>query len=243
MGKKDKLDISTRNWYETPLLKKYIQKTHNPNFHLHDISIPMRSIIVGCSGSGKTQLLLDLLNAFQHTFEKVDIVVRNIQEPIYMMLIDKFKDKGLVVHEGIEHLPKLDSYNIVVLDDLALESAKAQLPISEFYIRCRKLGVSIVYLSQSYFAIPRVIRLNVNYIFLKKIASTRELFDIVKTYSLCVDKAVMKSMYTTATEKKSDFLLIDLEGDTKKRFKLNFDQVFQIPEEDDEECSVKLVPK
>ena len=69
----------TQNWYEI-IDKKYLTKIHNPNYDkgsCHGIKLPFRAIIMGNSGSGKTQLLLTILHSMQETFEKVIICTKH----------------------------------------------------------------------------------------------------------------------------------------------------------------------
>jgi len=51
---------------------------------------------------------------------------------------------------------------------------------------------------------------------------------IAREYSLGIDKKALKDIYDAATEKKQDFLLIDLEGEKTERFRKNFDEVFEV---------------
>jgi hypothetical protein len=51
---------------------------------------------------------------------------------------------------------------------------------------------------------------------------------IMSEYSLGVPKDMLKQMYKMATQRKIDFLMIDLEADPKDRFRKNFDEVFEL---------------
>jgi hypothetical protein len=53
---------------------------------------------------------------------------------------------------------------------------------------------------------------------------------IAREYSLGIDKSMFKKIYESCTEKKQDFLLIDLEGEKDERFRKNFDEVFEVPD-------------
>jgi hypothetical protein len=67
-----------------------------------------------------------------------------------------------------------------VLDDLVNRSPKEQAPISEYFLRARKKGVSLVYISQSFYAIPKMIRNNITHLLLKQVSSSRNLAMISK---------------------------------------------------------------
>jgi hypothetical protein len=73
------------------------------------------------------------------------------------------KSDQIQIKEGMENIPPLDKMDkdvshLVCFDDLVL--AKNQSAIENYYIRARKLNCSVVYLSQSYFRIPKIIRNN-----------------------------------------------------------------------------------
>lgn len=53
---------------------------------------------------------------------------------------------------------------------------------------------------------------------------------IAREYSLGIDKKQLKEIYENSTQKKQDFLLIDLEGEKDERFRKNFDEVFEVPD-------------
>ena len=60
----------------------------------------------------------------------------------------------------------------------------------ELFIRGRKIGkgLSLIYLSQSFFKIPKIIRQQFNYLFLLKLSSGRDLNLILSDFSLGVDR-------------------------------------------------------
>lgn len=219
------------DWYKK-IPKKYLTETHNPYYDLHHISVPFRALIIGNSGSGKTQTLLTIIHNMPNTFERIVICLKSKDEPLYNYLSDKLKEKIEIV-EGIENLPSLDSFtkdvqSLLVFDDLINE--KNQKIIDEAFIRLRKKGASMIYISQSFFAINKMIRNNVNYIFLKQVSSMKNLTRIMNENSLGIDKKVFKEMYELCTNKKTDFLLIDLENqDPKMRFRRNLDEVLEYP--------------
>ena len=220
------------DWYKK-IPKKFLLKTHNPHFDTHHIKLPFRMIIAGNSGSGKTQTLLNLLYNMPNTFEKIFIVTKNKDEPLYNYLEDKLGKDGLTIKEGLTELPDVDSLdkeqnNLIVLDDLVNEPLKQQRPVADFFIRARKKNASIIYISQSFYAVPKLIRDNINYLIIKQVSSMKNLTMICRECSLGIDKKQLKKIYEDATQKKQDFLLIDLEGDKDERFRFNFDEIFVI---------------
>lgn len=223
------------DWYKK-MPKKYLLKSHNPHYDRHHIKLPFRMIIAGNSGSGKTQTLLNLLYNMPNTFEKIFIVTKNKDEPLYNFLEDKLGEDGLTIKEGISELPDVDSLdktqnNLIVLDDLVNEPSKQQRPICDYFIRARKKNCSIIYISQSFYAVPKLIRDNISYLIIKQVSSMKNLTMICRECSLGIDKKQLKKIYDDATQSKQDFLLIDLEGDKDERFRKNFDEIYVIDDE------------
>jgi ABC-type dipeptide/oligopeptide/nickel transport system ATPase component len=222
------------NWYEK-IPKKFLPKQHNPYYDIHHIKLPFRMLITGSSGSGKTQTLLSLLHNMPRTFEKIIITTKNKDEPLYNWLSDKFeKDPNFEMREiDKDGLPDLDKFdkeqnNLLVMDDLVGE--KNQKPMEQFFLRARKKGCSLVYITQSYYAVPRMIRSNLTYLIIKQVSSMKNLTMIMREYDLGIDRTQLIDMYKQATETKSGFLMIDLEGDEGKKFRKDFDGYFDVEE-------------
>lgn len=225
--------MTIENFYKKSGMSKYLIRQDNPNLHLHNISVlPFRMVVVAPSGSGKTNFILNMLQKFsagKGTFNTITIITKNKQEPLYEWLEDKTK-KTVKILEGIENIPKLDSFNkqdqhIVIFDDLVLE--KDQKKMNEFYIRGRKKGISVCYLSQSFFKIPKVIRTNCNYFVILKLSGKRDLNLILSEFELGVSKQELMDMYEYATKDKFNVLLIDVEAPKETKFRKNFLEYIQ----------------
>ena len=238
MTKTAKKEAELVDWYKK-IPSKFLIKTHNPHFDLHHIKLPMRMLIIGSSGSGKTQTLLNLLYNMPSTFEKIDIITKNKQEPLYEYLEEKLGKKGVTIKEGLVNLPDLDKYDretnsLIVLDDLVNEPAKDQRPIADYFIRARKKGCSLIYISQSYYAVPKLIRDNLTNLIIKQVSSMKNLTMIAREYDLGLEKKDLVKIYKEATEgSKQNFLMIDLEGNPKERFRKNLDEYFDISGDED----------
>jgi len=220
------------DWYKK-IPSKYLTKSHNPNFKIHGLNLPFRMLIIGGSGSGKTQTLMNIIHNMNDTFNEIYVITKNKQEPIYEYLEDKLGSKGVSVVEEINNAPNLDKdidkkdQTLIVMDDLVLESN--QKPLEEYFIRARKQNCSLIYISQSYYAVPKMIRKNLNYLVIKQLSSLQDLFRIMREYSLGDNKAQIKKLYENATtDNKQDFLLVDLDAPPENRFRKNFNDIFEI---------------
>ena len=59
--------------------------------------------------------------------------------------------------------------------------------ITELFIRGRKLNISLVFITQSYFKVPKDVRLNSTHFFIMKIPNKRELQQIALNHSSDID--------------------------------------------------------
>lgn len=205
------------NFYS--LIKK--KSIHNPGYEKHGIELPFRMLIIASSGGGKTNTLLNLIDTMDQTFQRIVICLRSKEEPLYELLEKSTPEVEFIEVKSNEDIPDLEYFegsksSLIVFDDLVLE--KNQSKIENFYIRARKKNVSCIYLSQSYYKTPKLIRINARYIILKKLSSVKDLNLILSEFDLG-DKDKMLELYKESTQKFTDFLLIDTFNNS---FKKNF---------------------
>jgi ABC-type dipeptide/oligopeptide/nickel transport system ATPase component len=228
-----KLSSEIENMYEK-IPKQFLDKVDNPNFNIHQLKLPFRVCIIAPSGSGKTNLLLNILKLFsagRGTFSTIDIITRNKDEPLYKWL-NSISDQ-IIIKEGLQHTPKLDDFDknknhLVVWDDLVL--SKDLTSVENYYIRARKLNVSVIFISQSYFKIPKIIRNNCSYLVLLKLSGQREVNVILSEFGLGVSKDELLKIYEYATKEKMMPLIIDNEADKDHRFRKGFTEIIDINE-------------
>lgn len=219
------------DWYKK-IPERFLLKTHNPHYETHHIKLPFRMIICGSSGSGKTQTLMSLIYNMPETFENIFICTKNKDEPLYNYIEEKLGKKGLKITEiDKDGLPDLDKLNkeeqtLIVMDDLVGE--KNQKPMEQYFLRARKKNASLVYITQSYYAVPKMIRNNMTYLIIKQISSMKNLTMIGREFDVGVSKETLTNMYKDATKEKQNFLLMDLEGSHDERFRKGFNDIYEI---------------
>ena len=141
---------------------------------------PYRILIIGGSGSGKTNALFNLINN-QPDIDKIYLYVKDPYEAKYHYLIKKSEKVGLNHYDDpkafIEYsndmqdvYKNIEDYNpekkrkiLIVFDDMIadmIDNKKLNPIITELFIRGRKLNVSIVFITQSYFKVPKDVTLN-----------------------------------------------------------------------------------
>ena len=204
------------------------KKEHNLNWpYIPDH--PYRILIIGGSGTGKTNALLNLINN-QQDIDKIYLYAKDPYEDKYQYLINKRE------RVGINHLndPKafieysndmhdvnknIDNYNpdkenkiLIVFDDMIADmfnNKKLNSVLTELFIRGRKLNISLVFISQSYFKIPKDVRNNSTHVFIMKIPNKRELQQIAINHSSNINTKDFINIYKKCTDKPYSFLVID----------------------------------
>ena len=81
-----------------------------------------------------------------------------------------------------------------------MTNKKFQAVVKELFIRCRKLNISLVFITQSYFSVPKVVRLNSAHYLIMKINNRRELQNIAITHSADIDYKDFMKIYRECTK-------------------------------------------
>ena len=85
-----------------------------------------------------------------------------------------------------------------------------------------------MFLSQSFYNTPKIIRQNVNYVVKLKLGGTRDINSLLREVSIGLTKEQLLDMYKEATKIKFDVMIINLEKSGNERYRKNFLQYFEI---------------
>ena len=98
--------------------------------------------------------------------------------------------------------------------------------VPELFIRGRRLNISIVFITQSYFSVPKNIRLNSTHYFIMNIPNKRELQQTAFNHSSDIDFKDFMNLYKKYTAKQCSFLVIDatLASDNLLRLRKNLSE-------------------
>ena len=77
------------------------------------------------------------------------------------------------------------------------------------FIRGRKLNISLIFITQSYFKIPKDVRLNTSHFFIAKIPNKRELQQITTNHPSDINTKDFASIYRKCTSEPYSFLVDD----------------------------------
>ena len=121
------------------------------------------------------------------------------------------------------------SQKCVIFDDMIFEGKKVEKIINNWFARSRHANYSVILTSQSWFKIPRTVRLNTNYAIFLKMNSLREIKAVIGDFALEMKPDQLVQAYEYATKTPSHFLLIDLcDPDPTHKFRANFDQAIMV---------------
>ena len=155
---------------------------------------PYRILIIEGSGSGKRNALLHLVNN-QLDIDKIYLYAKDPYEEKYQFLTNKrestelkhFNDPKAFIEYSTDMqdvYKNIEEYNIgknrkilIVFDDMIsdmINNKKLNPVVTELFIRGRKLNISLVYITQSNFRVPRDARLNSTHFFIMEISNKRE---------------------------------------------------------------------
>ena len=160
---------------------------------------------------------------------------RDLSEPKYQLLIEKHQNAGIknyedptafieysntmdVVYKNIDdYNPKRKRKNLIVFDDMIADfmtNKKFQAIIKELFITCRKLNISLVFITQPYFIVRKEARLNSTHYLMMKTNNRKYLQQIAIDHSADIN----------CTNERYSFFTIDttLPADDPMRFRKNF---------------------
>ena len=104
-----------------------------------------------------------------------------------------------------------------------INNKKLNSVVTELFIRGRKLNMSLVFITQSYFKVPKDVRLNTTHFFIMKIPNKRELQQIALNHSSDIDLKDFIKIYKKCPAEPYSFLVNDamLASDNPLRFRKN----------------------
>ena len=153
-----------------------------------------------------------------------------LDKPEYQSLIKKRENAGINdlndPNAVIEYsntmddvYDNIDDYNtkrkrkfLIVFDDMItdiMNNKRFQAIIKELFIRCRKLNISLAFIIQSYFSVPKEVRLNSTHYLIVKIHNKKELQQIAINHSADIDYKDFLKIYRSCTKEPYSFFTIN----------------------------------
>ena len=186
------------------------------------------------SGSGTESGSYSLFNLISHQpdIDKMYLYVKDPYESKYKLLTNNRESRGVKYLNDSKAFMKysndmddiyknIEEYNsnkrgkvLVVFDDkiahmFSNKKLNSAVRVTELFITGRKLNISLVFITQSYFAAPKNIRLNSMHYFIMKIPNTREFHQTAFNQSSDSGFKEFMNLYKKCTAKPYSFLVID----------------------------------
>ena len=176
--------------------------------------------------------------------DKISLYAKDLSEPKYEFLIKKRENAGIkhindsnafieCSNTMDEFYENINDYNpsrqrkiLIVFDDIIAEimsNKKVHAIIKELFIRCRKLNILLVFITQSCFFVPKDVRLNSTHYLLIKINNRKELQNIAINDSAVIYYKDFMKLYRECTREPHSFWTIDttLPASDPLRFRKN----------------------
>jgi hypothetical protein len=182
----------------------------------------LRMCVIGGSGTGKTSFLVQFITRFLRV-DKIYLCAKHLEQPKFQWMkefyneieqnitakLRKKKKNSNVTYKIIEtwtndlnEMPSVDELdktkkNVVIFDDCLFVPDKTE-KIPTYFVRGRHHGASVFFLSQSFFAIPRKVRLNTNFYTIFNLPSMTEVSRIQRETASDLDKKDFIQLFRTA---------------------------------------------
>ena len=122
-----------------------------------------------------------------------------------------------------DYNPDKENKILIGFDDMItdmINNKKLNSIVTELFVRARKLNISLVFITKSYFKVPKDVRLNTTHFFIMKIPNKRELQQTAVDHSSNIDAKDFIKINDKCTDKPYSFLVNDttLSSDDPLRF-------------------------
>ena len=162
---------------------------------------------------------------YQHLIDKCEKVgLNHFNDPKDFMAYSN--DMQDVYKNTEDYNPIKKRKILIVFDDMIadmINNDKLNPIVTELFVRGRKLNISIVFITQSYFKVPKNVRLNSTHFVIMKIPNKRELQQTALNHSSDIDFKDFMKIYKKYTKEPYSFLVNDttLPSDDPLRFRKN----------------------
>lgn len=218
-------------------------------------NIPFRIAIVGCSGSGKTSLLVNLVcnpDFYGKDFsgDNIYIISGSLKNDIKVKkmiqykkipsanLFDRFNETRIQVlydflkdefHKELMDEDKKVENRLIIFDDVSFSGSlkdKQHGVVSELVCNCRKMSISLIFTSQKYSQLSTTVRSNVSGgVFFNM--SNKELDVIQEDFCYADSKKKFREEFRRVTKPKYGMFVVNFSNPRDKWFMDGFDEVIQ----------------
>lgn len=208
-----------RNWYKEIDQKLLPKRSKLKNHELHGFSSPYFLLISGRSGLGKTNALIELLHRMNGSYDKIVLCCMSFQsDPLYVSMKKK-NPSAMDIYE--REVPSPDDYigdkghKLFIVDDMVGKKEYAK-QIQDWFIRGRKAGADMCFITQSFYDTDSLIRRSLSNLFLFPSSNKRELGMILREYPFLTEYPEVVERYKLLTkgDGPSSFMNINIQNGT-----------------------------
>lgn len=193
---------------------------------------PARCLVIGQPGTGKTTITANLvLNpTLRLIFDKLYIYATDLEDDKYQYIKSKFEKveeklskkyetEVKILHMGsslgeiipVDDLDRNLQHMVIIDDFLAHVNDKDHSKVTDYWIRSRRMNCFCAYLSQSYYAVPKILRESTNYVILFKVNNSFDLNAIHRDLIRGMPLDKFKELYYELIDSnKHGYVVIDL---------------------------------
>ena len=217
------------NWYVRLGIKP---PEDDPTFEKHFIELPARICIVGRSGQGKTNAVLNFIERTLPLWTRIVVFSGvTIEEPLYKNLNRLYPNVEMYTNINNPRL-KLPRDNnqedkkfpkLIIFDDFIALPKKDQVVFVDYATNSRNYGWTCIFIGQKFLGdtgIPVPIRANCDYFFFFKIRSRTDITNI-KEEANAIENDNFEACYQHATQEPMNFFMID-KRNSETKYRTNF---------------------
>jgi len=196
---------------------------------------PARLVVCGSSGSGKTNCVLQLLDKYL-PWTTLQIVAKHLDTPSYQALRKKIEAqeerKGYKFSVFTDDLSKTTPVDdlcasnrcLTIFDDFIM--SKDLSIIEDYYVRSRHKNVTCVFITQSWYKTPKIVRENASHVILFRGQNGRDINGVHSDIAGDMRKEDFQKLYHETTKKPFGFIVVDGNPTAPElRFRIGFDQL------------------
>ena len=192
----------------------------------------------------------------QPDIDKIYLYAKDPYESKYQYLINKREGVGINhfndpkafieysndLHDVYKNIDENNPYKenkvLIVFDDMTanmIHNKRLNSVVTQLFIRGRKLNISL-FITQSYFKVPKDVRLNFSHFFIAKITNKRELQKFAINHSSCINTKDFANIYRKCTAEPYSFLINDttLASNNLLRFRKNLFSIYNKNHDNDQ---------
>lgn len=211
------------------LMRQKPKKKRNASF----LPSTLFMLAIGPTGCGKSNVILNLILGGHLEFDKLFVYSKTLYQPKMQFLQQnvamaekKTKKRIGYFFSQEEELPRPSDLNakdknLMLFDDVITEKQNGK--IMSYFTQGRHNGVNVLYLSQSFFKVPKnCIRENSNFIVLFHGLNQTDVRNIWSAYSSDLSLKEFKEFYKEGASAPHEFVVIDMTVPPSQRYKKGF---------------------